>query len=41
VALCVAWQALGLWSNPMRTGYQTVPKYVATFTRWMEDAAQA
>lgn len=40
-ALCVAWEALGLWSNPMRAGYRTRPKYVATFTRWMEDAAQA
>ena len=40
-AMCVAWEALGLWSNPMRTGYQTMAKYVATFTRWMEDAAHA
>jgi len=40
-ALCVAWEALGLWSNPMRAGYQAMAKYVATFTRWMEDAARA
>ena len=40
-ALCVAWEALGLWSNPMRAGYQTMRKYVDTFTRWMEDATRA
>jgi len=40
-ALCMAWEALGLWLNPMRARHQTMAKYVATFTRWLEDGARA